>query len=115
MSHVRGDPSNGGTAYPEFFRKRVLHAVDSSDLRTVAQRVAAAAQKYEVSPRTVFRWLRLRKNVKNLERKPVPGRHAVITGVLDALLLLLIGKLLVSFLHAMCLHVRFWALILCRV
>jgi len=65
-------------AYSIDLRERVVAAVDRGLPR------AAVAETFGVSPATVKRWLRRRRQAGSLAPRPIPGRPARLGAALDA-------------------------------
>ncbi len=65
-------------AYSQDLRKRVVAAVDAGKPK------AEVADIFSVSVPSINRWLRLKRETKTLEPKPIPGRPSVKGKSLEA-------------------------------
>ncbi len=67
----------GMKAYSQDLRKRVVEAVDAGKPK------AEVAETFSVSMSSVNRWLRLKRETKTLEPKPITGRPSIKGKALD--------------------------------
>ncbi len=60
-------------AYPTDLRNRIITAIEQG------QNAYQVAERYDVSPRTVWRYLQLEREQGNLDPKPRKGRTPILT------------------------------------